>query len=183
MGKTNTLSNTIGFDFGTNNTVLAYHNKVLYKNVVATNLEGSGETPSAIYVKENGERIYGRKAKESAPIAPGRVITSPKSELGKGTVTTKEGLTYDVNKEITGFLKNYREDMTKSLDPDKSNNFECKSAIITHPVYWNELQIQQYKKIVKDAGFEVTATLLEPAAPALEYYNMKEFKGKGRWNK
>ena len=153
----------IGIDLGTTNTLVCYEKK---GKPVTIHFPGSGEMlPSVLYVKENGEYVIGKQAKELIIPDPENGIYSSKTFMGDFKKTWKcrnhDFTPTDVASEI---LKEVYKTVAKKLklEPDKTIN-----AVITVPAYFNSNQNDETRKAGEAAGFNVLRIITEPMAAAV----------------
>lgn len=151
----------IGIDLGTSTTEAAVIRDG--KPVMVVNFDGQIITPSAAGIDQNGEFVFGEKAKAQYLLAPENTVIEAKRKIG-----TKEKLRMG-NKdytpvEISSMLLKYVRDYVSEFLGEQITR-----AVISVPAYFDDLQRQETVQAGKLAGFEVERIINEPTAAALSY--------------
>lgn len=162
----------IGIDFGTTKTMVSWINP---KTGVAETLKGFGRganfTPSAVYVRRDGEFIFGEEAEYRGSIDPQGTYRKFKLELGcKNTLIKRAGGEYNAEDVTTHFLKYIREVGYKTISRmSDSSEDTVDSAVITVPVVFSLSQRNDLQRAAISAGFQNVQIELEPEAAAEAY--------------
>jgi molecular chaperone DnaK len=157
------MAKAIGIDLGTTMSAMAYVNDV-GKPEIIPNSEGERLTPSAIRIR-GGERVVGRKAKNSAVADPENVFRFIKRYMSdpKHIFQDESGQQYRPEELSALILKKLKQNAEKALGE------EVKQAVITVPAYFGDLERQRTKQAGEIAGFEVLDIINEPTAAAIAY--------------
>lgn len=157
------MAKVIGIDLGTTMSAMAYVNDV-GKPEIIPNSEGERLTPSAVRIR-GGERIVGRKAKNSAVADPENVFRFIKRYMSdpKHVFKDEKGQQHRPEDFSALILKKLKQDAEKALGE------EVKQAVITVPAYFQDLARQRTKQAGEIAGFEVLDIINEPTAAAIAY--------------
>ncbi len=153
-----------GIDLGTTFSSLAVLNAFGRAEVIPT-LDGSRSIPSVVlFPPEGGPPLVGRDAKERSAEAPARVVEFVKREMGdpdwRFEVDGIELTPPDVSAIILRALAQLTHDRTGERP---------RSAVITVPAYFGDLERQATADAGALAGLEVLSTFNEPTAAALAY--------------
>lgn len=171
----------LGIDFGTTNTVVVAHDRGVFSAVLHQAQTNAGTIvqevfPSSILLHaDNGQRYYGLEAErhfaQMGPSSKHVFIPSIKRQLrdyseGKdhtGQASSSPGP--GIADLLTEFLKALNDSIRRSasLPPD-----ELLETVITWPANANGAQRYVTRKCFRAAGFDVTDTLNEPTASAIE---------------
>ena len=155
------MSNILGIDFGTTNSLIGYMDKDTPKLI--PNARDSLLTPSVVGMSETGDLLVGEAAKNQSIAFPDRTVASIKRMLGEDKTITlgKEQFT---PQEIAGaIIKRLK------LDAEEHLGEIVEEAVITVPAYFSDAQRQAVKDAGEIAGFVVERILNEPTAAALAY--------------
>ena len=151
----------IGIDLGTTNTLV--YGKINGK-IKPVKINGSVTIPSVLYVKEDGEEIIGKNAKQREYGDPDNGIRSSKTYMGDNKHTwTIRGKTYTPTDVAERILKTVYNETKKKFDLKDDDIIQ---AIITIPAYFTANQSDETKKAGERAGFEVLRIITEPVAAA-----------------
>jgi molecular chaperone DnaK len=177
------MSNVIGIDLGTTNSVVAAMEGG--KPTVIPNQEGNRTTPSVVGFSNSGERLVGQVAKRQAVTNPENTISSIKRFMGRRfdeVVEEIKTIPYKVVKgendtariEVEGKLHSPPEISAMILQKLKATAEDyfgapVEKAVITVPAYFNDAQRQATKDAGQIAGLEVLRLVNEPTAAALAY--------------
>jgi len=146
------MSNAVGIDLGTTNSVVSVMENG--SPVVIVNSEGARTTPSVVAFKNNGERLVGQVARRQAALNPVNTLYSVKRFIGRRfsevvderklvPYKVVEGPSDSVRFDISGILYSPEEiasTILKRLADDASKYLGEKvtDAIITVPAYFND---------------------------------------------
>lgn len=151
------MSELIGIDLGTTNSVLAY----LKGGPELINIKGRPSLPSVV-AYDADSWLVGHAAKNLASRSDD-VIVSPKRKMGTDHKYTIDGKTYtpvDISAMILKELKQQAEEtLGGAVD----------TAVITIPAYFNHQQADDTRKAAEKAGLKVGQLLQEPIAAAATY--------------
>lgn len=193
LNNTPTDRRALGIDLGTTNSLAAVWQD---GRPVVLRPEGeSGIVPSAVNVREDGEPLVGREARDQAVVDPTNTVFSIKrfmgrslSEIGEDATRTPYALGETENGvvqvEIHG--KKYTAQELSALILQKVQQTACKvlgtdeikEAVITVPAYFDDAQRQATRDAARLAGIEVLRIINEPTAASLAYG--LDQKGEGR---
>jgi len=154
------MSNAVGIDLGTTNSVIA----VLEggEPVVVANAEGARTTPSIVSFKD-GEVLVGEVAKRQAITNPDHTVRSIKRNMGTDWSIEVGDKTYAAQEISARILMKLKRDAESYLGGPVSD------AVITVPAYFNDAQRQATKEAGQIAGFNVLRIINEPTAASLAY--------------
>src|SRR5467141_3442843 len=177
------MSNVIGIDLGTTNSVVAVMEGGT--PTVIPNQEGSRLTPSVVAFTKDGEILVGQVAKRQAITNPENTIFSIKRFMGRRHDEVLQELKlvpYKVVKAPNGDVR--VEARSKEYSPPEISALilrklkeaaeaylgeKVTQAVITVPAYFNDSQRQATKDAGAVAGLEVLRIVNEPTAAALAY--------------
>jgi WD40 repeat protein len=165
---------SIGIDFGTTNSCVAWYDPRTGGAEVILNAEGQTKTPSLVYFGENEtlvgepvEHLIQNVSKDRArreEVFQRTVMSVKRYLLAPPRIALPDGRFVrptDVAAEILMKLKR---------DAEEGHfHEEVKRAVITCPAEFNALQRQKIEEAGRLAGFEEVALLEEPVAGALAY--------------
>ncbi len=155
------VNTIIGIDLGTSTTEAAIIRNG--KPEMILNFDGEVITPSAVGVDENGEFVFGEKAKAQYLMAPEDTVIEAKRKIGtkeKLSMGDKEYTPVEVSAMLLSHVKVFVSDYLKE---------EISRAVISVPAYFDDLQRQETVEAGKKAGFTVERIINEPTAAALSY--------------
>ncbi len=177
------MSNCIGIDLGTTNSVVAVMEGETAK--IITNEEGNRTTPSVVAYQKDGEILVGQIARRQAVTNPENTVSSIKRFMGRKYSEVSEEITLvpykvfqadngDAQIEVMGKKYSPPEISAKVLQKLKRAaeaylGQEVTEAVITAPAYFNDSQRQATKDAGTIAGLEVKRIVNEPTAAALAY--------------
>ena len=177
------MSNVIGIDLGTTNSVVAAMEGG--KPTVIPNQEGNRTTPSVVGFSNSGERLVGQVAKRQAVTNPENTVSSIKRFMGRRfdeVVEEIKTIPFKVVKgendtariEVEGKQHSPPEISAMILQKLKAAAEDylgstVEKAVITVPAYFNDAQRQATKDAGQIAGLEVLRLVNEPTAAALAY--------------
>ena len=177
------MSNVIGIDLGTTNSVVAAMEGG--KPTVIPNQEGNRTTPSVVGFSNSGERLVGQVAKRQAVTNPENTVSSIKRFMGRRhdeVVEEIKTIPFKVVKgendtariEVEGKQHSPPEISAMVLQKLKAAAEDylgstVEKAVITVPAYFNDAQRQATKDAGQIAGLEVLRLVNEPTAAALAY--------------
>ena len=179
------MSNIIGIDLGTTNSVVSVMSAGQPK--IIENEEGARTTPSVVAYTNSGERLVGQMARRQAITNPENTVYSVKRFMGsKFDDVSKEAkkMPYRVSKKVGGGGTCILRVNNKDYTPEEvsaqvllklktaAENFlghDVKEAVITVPAYFNDAQRQATKDAGQIAGLDVKRIINEPTAAALAY--------------
>lgn len=122
--------------------------------------------PSALWVDPTGREFkYGAAAKQLVTEGEAPIMFSKRS-IGTTEKLRVNGQEFTARQCATLFLKYLKGCAEQSLGRP------VRRAVVTHPAYFNENQVQETLQAAADAGFEMTSRdqmLMEPTAAALAY--------------
>ncbi len=177
------MSNVIGIDLGTTNSVVAAMEGG--KPTVIPNQEGNRTTPSVVGFSNSGERLVGQVAKRQAVTNPENTVSSIKRFMGRRYDEVVEEIKTIPFKVVKGENDNARIEVEgKQYSPPEISAMilqklkaaaedylgsTVEKAVITVPAYFNDAQRQATKDAGQIAGLEVLRLVNEPTAAALAY--------------
>ena len=154
------MSNAVGIDLGTTNSVIA----VLEggEPVVVANAEGARTTPSIVSFKD-GEVLVGEVAKRQSITNPDHTVRSIKRNMGTDWSIEVGDKTYAAQEISARILMKLKRDAESYLGGPVAD------AVVTVPAYFNDAQRQATKEAGQIAGFNVLRIINEPTASSLAY--------------
>ncbi len=177
------MSNIIGIDLGTTNSIVAVMEGSNPK--VLVNALGSHKTPSVVGFTDKGEHLVGEIARRQQVTNPENTVYSVKRFMGRrnNEISTEEKmLPYVITVKPDGLVKldiqgkKYTPQQIAALIlQDLKRTAEdylgetVTRAVITVPSYFNDSQRQATKDAGKIAGLEVVRIINESTAAALFY--------------
>ena len=158
----NQETTVFGIDLGTTYSCIAYVDEY-GKAVVIPNIEGDRTTPSVVQFEE-GSRVVGKEAKNSAVLAHDRVVEMVKRHMGEAEWRySYEGVEYTAE-EISSYI-------LRKLADDAEMNLGCpvKDVVITCPAYFGIAQREATARAGEIAKLNVREVINEPTAAAIMY--------------
>jgi WD40 repeat protein/actin-like ATPase involved in cell morphogenesis len=165
---------SIGIDFGTTNSCVAWYDSRTGNAEVILNAEGQAKTPSLVYFDEN-ETLIGEPVEhliENVSMDK----TRREEVFGRTVMSIKRNLLAPPRIALPGgrFVRPVEvvAEILKKLKRDAEEGHfheEVKRAVITCPAEFNVLQRQKIEEAGRLAGFEQVVLLEEPVAGALAY--------------
>lgn len=165
-----TVAPSLGIDFGTSKSSMAWYNPATGRAEIIRNKEGKEETPSVVYLGQResevlvGERAE-RKLEAAEDIDPQRFIISVKRNLISAPTKILDGnriyKPVDVAAKILHKLKEDAENLHFQQTVTR--------AVITYPASFDTLQQDKIKQAAMIAGFQEVELLPEPVSAALAY--------------
>ena len=183
------MSNVVGIDLGTTNSLVAYVKDGV--PVVIRDESGDALVPSVVSVGEDGTIFVGREAQRRLLTAPASTVYSVKRFMGRGIEDVHEDaspLPFSVGgnhggvvrigiagreftpPEISAFV--LRELKRRAEDHFRERgefDFEVERAVITVPAYFNDAQRTATRDAGRLAGLDVIRIINEPTAASLAY--------------
>ncbi len=150
----------VGIDLGTTNSVICTFdgkNTTVWKSP-----EMSDVTPSVIYIDRRGNRFYGRRAYDMAPLNEKNAASLFKRYLGtnmKFTLQDQEMTPEECSAEILKVLFGY-------LPPEISSDPET-ATVITVPAAFNQMKKDATLDAARLAGIERVTLMQEPVAAVM----------------
>ena len=120
-------------------------------------------TPSVVAFTKKGERLVGEAARRQAVTNPDRTISSVKRHMGTEWSVRIDGTDYKAQTISAMVLMQLKEDAEKFLGEPVTE------AVITVPVYFNNIQRQATKDAGRIAGLNVKRIINEPTSAAMSY--------------
>jgi molecular chaperone DnaK len=177
------MSNIIGIDLGTTNSVVAVYDGREAR--VLVNEEGQRVTPSVVAYQEHGVTIVGAIARRQAITNPERTIASIKRFMGRRFDECQHDrgrVSYNVVESSSGDAA-VRIDGREITPPEISARVLAKlkgaaeaalgqtvdEAVVTVPAYFNDAQRNATKQAGVIAGLNIRRIINEPTAAALAF--------------
>ncbi len=165
---------SLGIDFGTTNSAMAWYDPRTEQAEVILNAEGQTKTPSLVHFDE-GETLVGEHVEELLKgVSADRVRRE--EVFGRTIKSIKRNLISPPRIALPDnrFVRpvDVAAEVLKKLKRDAEEGHfheEIKRAIITCPAEFNVLQRRKIEEAGRLAGFEEVALLEEPVAGALAY--------------
>ena len=153
---------TVGIDFGTSTSEIAYIDKNGKVAIVPNHL-GEQITPSVVHLADDGAFVVGRDAKEKAIIDPQNTFLEVKRLFGQDAELTARGEEFSPV-EIAAKIMRYLADCA-----EKHAGEAVDAAVITVPAYFTDKQRRDVIAAGKAAGLKVERIINEPTAASLDY--------------
>jgi Fe-S protein assembly chaperone HscA len=191
------MSNVVGIDLGTTNSLVAYVRDGV--PVVIRDASGDALVPSVVSLAEEGTVFVGREAQRRLLTAPSRTVYSVKRFMGRGIDDVSDEvsmLPFAVSGEAGGVVRIglgeaqftppeisafvLRELKRRAEDHFREQgefDFEVDRAVITVPAYFNDAQRTATRDAGRLAGLEVLRIINEPTAASLAYGLDKKNRG------
>jgi molecular chaperone DnaK len=179
------MTNIIGIDLGTTNSVVAVVEGG--DPVVIPSAEGTRTTPSVVAVSKSGERTVGQLAKRQAITNPENTVFSIKRFMGRklndpNVQRVRELIPYKLTSAPNGDVRvlmggqEYAPQEISAMilqklkaDAEAYLGAPVTQVVITVPAYFDDSQRQATKDAGTIAGLEVLRIINEPTASALAY--------------
>lgn len=155
------MGRVIGIDLGTSTTEVAIIKEG--KPEMIPNLEGNIIIPTMIGITEEGEMVFGERAKAQLLTEPDKTVMEIKRKIGTGEMISMAGKQYSAMELSAKFLQHVKTYVEEALGE------EIKRAVISVPAYFDDKKRQETLEAGKRAGFQVERILNEPTAAALSY--------------
>jgi len=150
----------VGIDLGTTNSEVAVirdgRPEVLSEN-------GEAILPSVVGLDLQGKLLVGHPARNQAPLAPERTISSVKRKMGQEIKLSLGSLQFTPQEVSAVILR------TLKTRAEKALGRSVKKAVITVPAFFNDAQRRATREAGELAGLEVVRILSEPTAAVLTY--------------
>lgn len=164
------MSPSIGIDFGTTKTLVAYKIPNLYRPEIAHLGREHNSIPTTAYISENGIWEFGDDADDHAADEAHLYVRNFKLFLGSKSPVivrlTKDGnISYTALEVTAQYLKYIRQ----KCETEVFNGHHIASATITHPVDFSPAQIADLRSAAEQAGFSEVRLLREPEAAGLAF--------------
>lgn len=168
------MTMTIGIDFGTTKTIVSWINPRNGHVETIKCFNHNDQIPTQVFVKKNGECVFGEKARLEGVIDPLGACEKFKLELGSRNLLVNRGRgrngkvgmdAVDLTARFLGFVKESCEGTAEFTGLTIDN------AIMTIPVAFTPAQRRDLETAAKIAGFDKVTIKLEPEAAALAYMN------------
>ena len=162
----------VGIDLGTTNSVICTFDGK--ETQVFKSPEMNDVTPSVIYVDKRGNRFYGRRAYDMAPLNEKNSASLFKRYLGtnmKFTLQGQEMTPEECSAEILRVLFGY-------LPPEIANDPET-ATVITVPAAFNQMKKDATLEAARLAGIDPVTLMQEPVAAVMSV--MKASPGEKRF--
>lgn len=165
---------TIGIDFGTTKTIISWVNPRNGHIETIKCFNHKDQIPTHVFVNEDGDCVFGERAKLEGTIDPLGSWEKFKLELGSKELLVNRGKgrkgkrgmdAVDLTARFLEFVKNTCE----ATDEFKGRAID--NVIITIPVVFTAAQRRDLEAAAKFAGFNNVTIKLEPEAAALAYMN------------
>ena len=150
----------VGIDLGTTNSVICTFDGK--ETQVFKSPEMNDVTPSVIYVDKRGNRFYGRRAYDMAPLNEKNSASLFKRYLGtnmKFTLQGQEMTPEECSAEILRVLFGY-------LPPEIANDPET-ATVITVPAAFNQMKKDATLEAARLAGIDPVTLMQEPVAAVM----------------
>lgn len=156
------MSNFVGIDFGTTNSVVAnlVEEPTRVDVRIALNSLGMDRTPSAVAISQQGEWLFGQAAKEANTKDK---ILSVKRILGTDETVTLGGKSYRTEFIATLLMRHLIVEAQRRLGEP------IEAAVVTVPANSKGLQRNATKVAAHSAGVRVLNLINEPTAAAMAY--------------
>ncbi len=154
------MRNYVGIDLGTTNSVICTFDGK--KTTVWKSPEMNDVTPSVIYVDRRGNRFYGRRAYDMAPLNEKNAASLFKRYLGTNMKFTLQGQEFtpeECSAEILKVLFGY-------LPPEISADPET-ATVITVPAAFNQMKKDATLEAAQLAGISRVTLIQEPVAAVM----------------
>lgn len=152
-----------GIDLGTTYSCISYVDEN-GQPTVATNLNGMPTTPSVVMFNEDGSYVVGEEAKQSAAVAPERVVSLVKRQMGdpdwRFSVGEHKFSAAQVSSQILEAL---------SQDAAAFSGETVEDVVITVPAYFGIPEREATRSAGEIAGLNVVDIINEPTAAAFSY--------------
>jgi molecular chaperone HscC len=155
------MSDIIGIDLGTTNSLAAYMTDEGPR--IIPNALGQPLTPSVVGIDEQGKLLVGSAAKELQVLHPGRCASLFKRYMGTDWTATLAGRKFNPEELSSLVLRSLKEDAEAFF------GHPVERAVITVPAYFNDQQRKSTLHAGRIAGFKVERIINEPTAAALAY--------------
>lgn len=160
---------TLGIDFGTSNSKMAWFNPKTRQAEIIKNSEREEQTPSVVYYGKD-RTIVGKVANEMLedPQEYERVVISPKRDIANpALITLPDDRTVDAVDVATEILRKLKRDAEEGQFHE-----EVKHVVITCPATFDTLEQGKIRDAAIRAGFTQVELMKEPVAAALAYARM-----------
>src|SRR3954471_15852151 len=183
------MSNVVGIDLGTTNSLVAYVKEGV--PVVIRDRGGDALLPSVVSAAEDGTIYVGREAERRLLTDAGRTVYSVKRFMGKGVDDVKDeatllpfriageaggvvriglGAREFTPPEISAFILRELKHRAEAFFAEQGEiDNEVDRAVITVPAYFNDAQRTATRDAGRIAGLDVMRIINEPTAASLAY--------------
>ena len=161
---------TYGIDLGTTNSCVAYVDDS-GRPVILRSAVGEDTTPSVVYFESPENVVVGRQAKDSALLAPDRVVELVKRQMGQDVQYTFQGQDHTPESISALILR----ELARAAAGQAGE--EIRDVVITVPAYFGLLEREATRKAGLIAGLNVLDIIAEPVAAALAYQALSEDRG------
>lgn len=161
---------TIGIDFGTTKTLVAYYDEDAGAPVVAHLGRERNSIPTSVFLSEDGTWLFGEDADDQAYDEQqiDRYATAFKLKLGSPSPAlqhfTSSGHQSFTALELTAkFLEHVR----ILCENEVFNGHKVTGAVITHPAMFGPAQVEDLRAAAQQAGFDKVRLMRDPEAAGL----------------
>jgi molecular chaperone HscC len=155
------MSNIIGIDLGTTNSLAAWLSEDGPQAI--PNALGEILTPSVVGIDEEGHLLVGRAAKELQVVDPQRCVGLFKRYMGSDWTAELAGRKFTPEELSSLVLRSIKQDAEAHFGKPVDR------AVITVPAYFNDQQRKSTINAGRIAGLQVERIINEPTAAALAY--------------
>ena len=166
------MNSYVGIDLGTTNSAICSYDGEVTR--IWKSPEQNDVTPSAIYINQRGNRYFGKRAYDSAPLSPDNAATLFKRLMGTSTpinlpaVNTSmspEECSSEILKVLFGYL------------PEELRNDPDVGTVITVPAAFNQMQKDATMLAADRAGIGRVALMQEPVAAVMSVMQARNTDG------
>ena len=167
------MKHYVGIDLGTTNSAICTYDGVGTR-IWKSPTEQNDVTPSAIYFDKRGNKFVGKRAYDSAPLAPDSAAMLFKRLMGTSTpiqfpasniTMTPEECSAEVLKTLFGYL------------PEDIRNDADTGTVITVPAAFNQMQKNATMQAANMAGIGRIALMQEPVAAVMSVMHARDKNG------
>lgn len=174
---------TLGIDFGTTKTLVSRIDEATGQPVTIRLGMGTDYIPTTVYIEENGQIYFGEDADDRLADNTGAYIRGFKMRLGSamplhiqfgedGSIT--KICARDLVREYLSYI---RERVERQVFMQEGS---ARKAVITRPVNFSPVQLEELKQAALDAGFSEVTLTTEPEAAGLAFCRLNASKAFNR---
>ena len=174
---------TLGIDFGTTKTLVSRIDAATGQPVTIRLGMGTDYIPTTVYIEENGQIYFGEDADDRLADNTGAYIRGFKMRLGSamplhiqfgedGSIT--KICARDLVREYLSYI---RERVERQVFMQEGS---ARKAVITRPVNFSPVQLEELKQAALDAGFSEVTLTTEPEAAGLAFCRLNASKAFNR---
>ncbi len=156
---------TLGIDFGTTKTLVSWFNEETGRPQTVHLGDGKDSVPTAVYVDENGDMLFGEEADDNIEFGPERYRRGFKMKLGRSqpVLSVRQGDRY-VKYTAKDLTRAFLEYVLHRVEEEVFMGNKVGKVVITCPALFSPMQREQLREAAMEAGMVDVELASEPEA-------------------